>query len=471
MCLFSQYEKLTIEDATGGIRVHLTDVIPVVNEANKDISLFLIAGNNVYGHLLDENFKIKSKLNTLDKRRKYKKIIGARVINNETYALYFSNKKENKFAVIRYSYSSQDSNFFEINIHLKHEKLLQAIEYNNNFYLITVTPYTSILNIYGFSNNDNQSFEKKQIDLTSIDFINHKNDTTTLFSLLMNSRGVFSANNGIQIIKIETDNPNSIEITSEFNKLYLSDEGVIITLDQNKDKTQLIAINLNSFTAKVSQIKKALIDVDYKKKKSNSYLLNNTFYSLACTSDMFLFEARDVITDTLIKKYSALKTESITFKNTPVIQTGGAFDGYREMESNQKFLRKINSGDIGISAYVVNKKIEISLGGKKEISQPIMMPAMGLVSFGTVSIFFNPSFFAYNSYSHTKATHIKCYFDEGLNHIEGEIPKNPFEKIYDYESENATHNAGQTIFKYGDYSILGYHDSFDKKYQLVKFKN
>ena len=61
-----------------------------------------------------------------------------------------------------------------------------------------------------------------------------------------------------------------------------------------------------------------------------------------------------------------------------------------------------------------------------------MMPmgfGMPMASFGGVSVFFNPVYFAYNSYVNTKSTYVNCLLDQNLNHLEGVFPKNEFDKI------------------------------------------
>jgi len=102
----------------------------------------------------------------------------------------------------------------------------------------------------------------------------------------------------------------------------------------------------------------------------------------------------------------------------------------------------------------------------------MMMPiGMGIpiASFGSATVFFNPTYFAYNSYTSSKSTHIKGLFDTNFNHIKGELKQNVFDKINDSKIEKSTAQKGKTVFKYKDFYIVGDYLVWDKKYILRKF--
>src|SRR5690606_40152917 len=62
---------------------------------------------------------------------------------------------------------------------------------------------------------------------------------------------------------------------------------------------------------------------------------------------------------------------SISFKNTPIIQEGATavpFVNRRELEESSKYLRKITSGDLGITVLKQDNHFYITLGGYKEVN-------------------------------------------------------------------------------------------------------
>ena len=74
-------------------------------------------------------------------------------------------------------------------------------------------------------------------------------------------------------------------------------------------------------------------------------------------------EVLDFKTGNLIKNYTGYKNDSITFKNTPIIQEGGMHDNYRELGKTKRFLKRIVKGNTGISARKVGNLFHVVMGG------------------------------------------------------------------------------------------------------------
>ena len=463
----SQEEIARFENHLKTSSISINDAIPIVNEQTQEISLIFTDPKQVYGYLLDSNFKIINEFVSDKRSRKYKTIIGSSVLG-KNYILFLANNKRNKFASVRFSYENDESKITESDLDLNDEKFIQTAEHNNRFYLFTVKRYSSILNVYVFE--DESKYEKKEIDLSqSFD----KDDS--LYNLLttQKDRGL-SLNNDVNINKIEDGNPNAIEITSENTKMYQRNAEIIFSFDDFKDFTKIVSLNLNDFIYEIIEFDKPF--KDEKSKSTNSFIHNDKIYMVASTKKKFNFSIHDFQTGNLIKEYNVNVDEEIKFKNTPLIQVGGMYDGYRELEKTQKFLRKVTNGDIGVSVFEYRDKFEISIGGKQETRNNggMMMGGMGfpVASFGAATVFFNPTMFAYNSYIHTKSIHFKGLFDENYNHIEGEIELNVFDKINEYEKENKKPPGGKSIFRYKDYYILGTFSRWpSKEYTLRKFNN
>ncbi|TYP99576.1 hypothetical protein C7447_101176 [Tenacibaculum adriaticum] len=262
--------------------------------------------------------------------------------------------------------------------------------------------------------------------------------------------------------------------------MYVRDNSIVFSFDNNNEFTQVLTINLNDFSAKSKAFKKPMIDVKPNDKKSNSFINGNHIFIIANNKEKLVLNIVNYNNKEILKSYSILKDEPITFKNTPIIQEGGSYNNYRELEKTKKFLRKINVNEVGVSVRKLNGIYHLTLGGYTLQSNggTMMMGGFGglpITSFGNVSIFFNPAQFAYNSISNTKSTRIESLFDEHFNHIEGEIQENAFDKIKKNEKEiqdnvfNSDSEKGGTIFKYKDYFIKGTYNYESKIYTLKKF--
>ena len=174
-----------------------------------------------------------------------------------------------------------------------------------------------------------------------------------------------------------------------------------------------------------------------------------------------------------VKKITLNKEETIGFKNTPIIQEGGAYAKYREMEKTTKFLRKISQGDLGVSVYKLFDDYVITLGSTKEVATgggfaPIGFGAFPVATAGAVTVTFNPTFYAYGGYSSTKAVRIECLFDNDLNHLEGEISLNVFDVIDDH-AEKLPSVEVETVFKLDNQHIWGYYSKKANQYLLYQF--
>lgn len=469
---YSQEELITFKNTLKTSTSFLKDVLPIVNQKNDDISLFLVDAKYIYGYLLNDKFEITSQLKSEDRSRMFKTIIGHSIKNNNEYRIFLTNKRHDKFSTINFSYGTNESTIKEFELEKENEKFVQSVSIQNKFYLISIIKYTSIFKVYSFDDDGNHSINI--VDFAINNFIDKKGKMVVLYDLMP---GLYSTNTLIDIKKIDEKTPSSIEIASEFVKLYIRNNDVIFSFDQNSNTTQTLTFNLNTFEKKVNQFTKPLELTNSNQKKTNSFISEDNIFLIASTDDELIFRAQNFESGNLVKEYSVNANDTIYFKNSPIIQEGGAYDSYREMDKTKKFLRKITSGDIGVSVNSYTNGYKIVLGGKKEIRRGGggMMPmgfGMPMASFGVVSVFFNPVNFAYNSYVNTKSTYINCLFDHNLNHIEGDFPKNEFDKIKEFNQEDRfTSQIGETVFKHKNYFIKGVYFSESEEYRLRKFSN
>ena len=453
--VFSQEKILSFTNDLKTSSSNLKDVIPIVNEKTGEIAFFVADAKNVYGYKIGSDFKVKEKITSEEKRREYKIIIGSSVNDDGSYRIFLTNKNQNKFTSINFSFRDGKTTSKEISIN-KNETFLQTVTYNNKFYLISGTKIGNRLSIYTFDSEGNST--SNNIDLSGLRFINSKGKSINVLSLLVKSE---------KIKKFEENTPNSIELTSEQRKMYIRNGSILFSFDHHKMFTQILKIDLNTFETSSFQFRKPKLGK--KARRTNSFVNGDYIYTIAATKEKFAFEILDFKTGNLIKEYSATKNDSITFKNTAIIQEGGLYSGYRELGKTKRFLRRIATGNTGISARKVNGKFHLVIGGYivQRMNGGMMMPFGGIpiASFGSATVFFNPTQIAFNSLTSNKATRIESLFDENFNHIKGEIKKNAFNKMKSFKSKN----KGSAVFKYKDFFIKTDYHSFSKDFTFRKF--
>lgn len=165
---------------------------------------------------------------------------------------------------------------------------------------------------------------------------------------------------------------------------------------------------------------------------------------------------------------------------------GGAFNKnkkYRELDETEQIFRKIEGGNIGISAYKSKDYVEITIGGyKKMVTKELIAAATAgaLVSTGATlsnqatgpsnsNYYYNPTMYSYQNYSHARSVYFKSLFNESLENIKGSLKDNAFDKIRKYIDDNRKDLSTETIFKVYNYYVLGYYNKKEGKYYLLKF--
>ncbi|WP_272150760.1 hypothetical protein [Tenacibaculum aiptasiae] len=460
--LFAQNEITSFKNHLKKNSTDIKDVIPIINSENNEVTIFIADAKNVYGYKLNDQFKVKGEVSSITKKRKYKILLGSSIQNNN-YKIYLTNKDKDQFAYINFSFDTKENSIHEFALPSGQE-FIQTISYKNKFYILSASKITGSI-LLNYFNNDN-SLQYHIIDTTNLSFLNKNGNVVLATSLLLPF-------DSAPIKKFEKDTPNSIETVSEDNKIYLRDNNIVFTFDKNKEFTQVLTISLDSIKATKNSFKKPLTHIKSGRKKTNSFIYDDKIVLIASTKNIFSMHIVDYNTGEFLKEYAASKDEDITFKNSPIVQKGGFYNNHRELEKTKKFLRKITSNKIGVSVIKNEGNYHLSIGGyvKQRAAAPMMMGGFGgipMASFGNVSLFFNPTMLAYDSFSNTKSTQIECLFNDDFDHIKDANPQdNIFDKMRNIPKRGKT---GVTVFKYKDYFVRGSYDPTTKIYYLRKFR-
>ncbi|MBQ4818964.1 hypothetical protein [Aquimarina sp. MMG016] len=475
---FSQEKVFELDGAFSSNKYSQKDSYAIPNQLTGELMLLMEEKEIFNANLLDSEYKIKDKIVAKVLPSKYQYILGYNV-TDKNYSLFFSNTKSTKFGVQIFDFKNNTSKPIELDFKLKKEKYVESINYKNKIHLITITKNSSDLNIYTFDEEFNP--QKEVISLKRLELTNHNSKLISTYKVLLNTKDPLST--FIDITKIETQNPNVIETTSKENKLYQFDNQIVFSFDYNYRETKLCNINLDTFEPIFKTYNKpGKSEEGYK--KSNSYIFDNKLFQIASSSQKMKFSILDLNTEKVIKEYAITKEDSITFKNSPILQEGGGMfpaftqNRVREMEKTAKYLRKISSADLGISVYKTGKVYNVILGGTKETQSggtftPSFGPSFGISGtmgdFSTAWVSFNPTFYGYSNYSNTKSTYINCRFDKNFEHLKGTIQKNIYDMV-DYFEETLDDPLAINIFLHQNKIHYGYYDIDDSQYKLFKFK-
>ncbi len=448
--------------------------IPLVDNTNTTVSLFIVDRKNLYFNRYDSSFELINQQKFERPKSQIKNFIEKVNPSEHEYLFLLSNDTQKKFELLKINTKDKKTELISKSILSNKEHYLKTFTYNKQICILSVVRKTSKLNIHKIDHNG--TIETTNYDLTKEVFFNKLDKVVPLYkAFILYKPGAIRSTFGLEHIK--TDIPNSLESTSKLVKLYQQDNRITISIDNNTKHTQIVTLNLDTPTFEVQTLSKPILENINKNNtlfvRSNSFLSKNRLYQIVGIKGQMKFNAIDLQSKEQIKELVLGKKDSITFKNTPIVQEGGVYNGYREMEKTQKFLRKIASGNIGIAIHHIQDTIQITLGGVKEVPSGVPMigfGAIGGIAAAATNAFMTPTYYAYNGYSNTRSTYIHCLFDEDLTHLLGDVPFNAFDKIKEH-SKDFLNQKAETVFKFNGYYVYGYYDSLEKKYFLRKFED
>ena len=301
------FEKTIGSDTFAG-SINNTETIPIVDKLNNEIAVFLLNKNHVFGFQFDNNYKLKNNYISKKNGKKYNTLLGYSK-DSTSYNLFFTDKKKKLFYSKSINFTTKKDNDKIYEFKLKNEAFLSSISQNKQFYILSIKKNSSILILRAFSGNQLKKIE--QFDLSSYNFSNLSH--TTLSSILL---GYEASLNEYFIQKIESDTPNSLELTSKKNKLYCIDNKIYITINNLRANTKLITIDLASFKYNVQIFSNGIIDCKNKyNEKANSFLYKNTLFQIKGCKNELYFTIYDIETNKLIKEYRVQRDDEIIFKN------------------------------------------------------------------------------------------------------------------------------------------------------------
>lgn len=461
-CIFAQTEVANISINLKKNR----DVFQIVDEANKNVVLFLSDKIKVNAIKLNEQFIVSDSISTERPEKNYSEMCGY-IQSNNKYKLFWSSQNSNNIQAQTFDFDTKKIENTTFNLELKNEKIIQKFSEKGRFYIVTVIEDTNNLKFYIF--DETNKLTEKFINLDKGKFFKSNFTKTDLYGVL--SENLLPFESAFSLQKITPESPTSLTFSSKKRKCYINNNSFIISIDTNPNYSQLININLSNFTFSEKIFKQPyIIKTEFGQINANSFLLEDKLYQIKLNQDIMFLSIKD-LNDNILKEYTTLSDTNIEYKNSDIIQENGSAENVRILEKTSQFLRKINSSNSGISCYKLNDAILVKIGSVSEVQQNsnIMIGGMlgGFTGALIAAAISNPTFDNFNSYANRKVVYINCLFDTSGNHTKGDIKPVAFDKIQKYIGESTF--ISPTLFKLDSNYYLGKFNSKEKTYSLTRF--
>lgn len=446
-----------------------TNVFQIVNEKTKQTTLFLSDNKIVKAIQLNDKMQVLDSMTAQRPNSKYSKMIGA-CGDKLNPMLFWSSSNDKEILTQKFKISEHITSEQKYDLTFKGEKVIQEFSLNDNFYIISVIKNTNTLKFYVF--NEKEKIEKI-IDLNSYNFLDSDIKKTTFYNVLLEN--FYGRQESYSIEKITSESPISLALSYKKRKVYLENNKLTFTFDNNSLYTQLIIVDLESFIATEKMIKKPDLIVDVSLGvnllESNSFLFEDKLFQIKSSPDLIKFSIKD-LDNKILNENTIYREKPISFGNSEIFLENGSSKNKKNIE-NSKFIRKVNNQSPAISCYKQDDNILVTIGSVSPVQQQMSSGMMAGAMFGVAGVLLasalsSPTMENFNAYANREVTYVNCLFDQTGKHVVGSVRPLAFEKIRIFLENNPTVSS-QTIFKLDNDYYLG---SFLKKeYSIRKFVN
>ncbi|MBF4472704.1 hypothetical protein [Flavobacterium sp. HJJ] len=370
-------------------------------------------------------------------------IAGYSFNSDENPALYWSNADLTKITAVQYDLNSKTSYPINYEQQFFNQTVITQFQENNTFYILAQKQFEEKLILYIFKDGKK---EEKTLDFSSFKFKNSKNQAINFTQIL----------EACPIEKIETNQFNPLFKGTQKTKFYVLKNRLLLTFDHNDNETQAFDIDLSTLEIQEKNFPKT--STKNYVSLSNSYYHESKIYQFKVNAEELVFEIKDYNTAAIIKNILVSKTDTISFKSSPLWQQ---FEGQRpkELKTTAKFLNQLVYLEAGLTVYKTSNSILITLGGTGNIQ---------FANFINTLSDFN-SFDNNLQYQNIPTTvYFESIFDKKLDHIKKDQEPLAVDFISRFELEHSEVTL-PSIIRYKNYYILGYYDSSAKQYIMRKF--
>ena len=432
------------------------EVIPIVNTESGEFAIFYKVKKGLIAELYSNEKKLLHTF-TLDNLPS-EDIVGY-VFKEHQYTLFFSNASMKKISCVKIDFNAKTSQLIDdINLDLKGENPIQFIKNDLGLHLLTIKKKSSILKLYTI--NLNGTFKENSYDFSDKIFERDNGITYNLYSFLF----IVHKTNAFEFI--DSSLPCSLEQAVASTKIFSKQNEIILTVNLTDKYTYVITLDTENQKSVFNKIENKHFIKNNSSNTHSSFLIEHVLIDSYISNEKLVINFIDLKNNTILKEFVISEDDSIHFKNSPIIQEGGDFASYRELEKTSQFIRKVIQSKMAISAYKDNNNYIVTLGSYEPKPSTMSMITGGIIG-GITGVIIMSMF---DSYTNSKSVRILSLLDENFNYIQGEIPKNGFDKINAFiEKRTLKKMEAQTIFKHKNYFIWGGFDTSSKTYNFFKF--
>lgn len=418
-----------------------TQILNAKDENTNDIYIFTWDNRNINILKYNQFLFLSNQFTDSIKHETSRNLIGYSISKNKNPTLYWSSRDYRNILMTVYNLDSKTSEILHFDFPQNHDYVISTFQQHNAFYILAKERDQDHLLLYKFEDG---KCGVKVFDFSTFTFKNKKNTPISFHTFIKQ----------FPINQIDPDIYATIDLASSVSKMYVNQDHIILTFDNNFIKTQ--AFDLNIKTGGVEEKTFNLPDYESPSRTSNSFYSNNKLFQIKASKESFLIEIKDFDTEKSIKSYSFSKNDTIPFKNSPFIMQ---IDNGRptQLKTTEKFLKNINGLTAGIAVFQNQKNSFITFSG-----------------LGNYSDFY----FAYDvyddfgqrvSYSLSKVVYFDALLDENFNFSkDNQTRPLAIENLFYFLNVNKKIKIYDAL-RLKDYYILSYYDDTSKQFIMRKF--
>ena len=415
----------------------------------KTNDIYVFAADDKFIHILKYNkaLFLTNQFKDSIKLAKDRSLIGHSIADDGNPILYWATSNFRNIRIVKYYLETKTTRTLNFDLPPTNEYVITSFPKNNNFYILSKETNQQHLLFYEFNNG---KAEVKMFDLSGIQFQNERGQNLAFSTVIRY----------YPIEKMDSENFNTLDKTSDKTKMYVLDDHILLTFDYSLKKTQVLDLNLT--TVDVTQKNFSQPVTKKASKASNSFFYENRLFQIKAGKEELLFDIKDFNSGKTLKSVTVSKNDTIPFKNSPLYAQISEKNP-QEIKNTAKFLKQLSALNVGISALKNKENTFLSLGGFAEYE-------VSNFSYGQPNFFgdFDDGFGGYSEYR-SKMVYFDAMLNSDLEFVNNKQSEPlAIDNIFYYLSINKNISL-QNILKLKNYYILGYYDTSLKQYIMRKF--
>lgn len=413
-------------------------ILNVEDVKTHDIYVFASDDKNINILKYNKSLFLTNQFTDSIQTAKNRLLVGHSIGEDGNPLLYWGSPNLTNIRIIKYFLETKTTKALNFDFPESNEYIITTFQKNNTFYVLSKEKSKQHLLLYEFKNGN---CEIKMFDLSAIPFQNETGQKFTLSTLIRY----------YPLQKMESDDFNSLDKTTNINKLYVLDDHIILSFDYNTKKTQILDLNIKTLDVTEKNFNQPVSKKTAK--SSNSFYNDGRLFQIKANSDEFLFDIKDFESGKTVKSVVVSKNDTIQFKNSPLLlQINNQKP--QELKTTNKFLRQLSNLSVGLSVLKNNNNSFITFGGFVEYIS---------------DFYYGQNNFGEQPQSQTKMV----FFDSTLNSdfefvIKKQSEPLAIDNLFYFISMNKNVSL-QNILKLKEYYILGYYDTTSKQFVMRRF--